>query len=95
MQARLRDPGRTPHVTMQSVTWENLLNLVSMGGFVTLLAETAIGAHYPGVVLREIHDQTGMAHVDFWASWNEDNDNPALQRLFKVIGERHPAFTAA
>lgn len=95
LRARLRDPGRSPNITMQDVTRENLLNMVSMGGFATLLAETAIGAHYPGVVLREVHDGTGMAHVDFSASWNEDNDNPALQRLFKVIGERHPAFAAA
>lgn len=93
LRARLRDPGRSPNIAMQDVTRENLLNMVSMGGFVTLLAETAIGAHYPGVVLREIHDATGMAHVDFSASWNEDNDNPALQRLFKVITERHPAFS--
>lgn len=95
LRARLRDPGRSPNIAMQDVTRENLLNMVSMGGFATLLAETAIGARYPGVVLREIHDGAGMAHVDFSASWNEDNDNPALQRLFKVIGERHPAFTAA
>ena len=64
---------------LHDVTRENLLNLVSMGGFVTLIAETAIGAHTAGLVLRETHDGTGLAHVDFSASWNEDDNNPALQ----------------
>ncbi len=94
LRARLRDPGQPPNnIIMHDVSRENLLNLVPMGRYATLLAETAIDMRYPGVVFRELHDATGLSHVDFWASWREDNDNPALQRFFRVIGERHAAFT--
>ena len=95
LRARLRDPGQSPKIIMHDVSRENLLNLVPMGRYATLLAETAIGVRHPGVVFRELHDATGLSHVDFWASWKEDNDNPALQRFFGVIGERHAAFTTA
>lgn len=92
VRARLRDPGHSPNIVMQDINRENILNMVSLGGYVTLVAETAVGAHHPGVVLREIHDLAGLAHVDFRASWHVDNDNPVLRRFFRIIGERHPAF---
>lgn len=95
LRARLRDPGRYPRIALHDVTRENLLNMLPLGGYLSLVAETAVGAHYPGVVLREVHDHTGLAHVDFFAIWHEENDNPTLQRLFHIIAERHPGFDAA
>lgn len=94
VRARLRDLGGKANISVQNVTRENILNMVSAGQYVSLVAETAAGARHPDVLLREIHDVAGLAHVDFWAWWREDNDNPALQQFFRVIGARHPAFSA-
>ena len=93
VRARLRTLGVKPNIRLQDVTRENILNMVSAGNFVSLVAETAVGAHHPGVQLREIHDLDGLAHVDFWAWWREDNDNPVLRKFFRLIGERYPAFS--
>jgi ABC-type glycerol-3-phosphate transport system substrate-binding protein len=39
---------------------------------------------------HEIHDPTGPARLEYSLYWREDNDNPALQRFFKLIEERYP-----
>lgn len=94
VRARLRDIGTKANIVMQDVTRENILNMVSAGRYVSLVAETAAGVFHPEVQLREIHDIAGLAHVDFWAWWCRDNDNPALRQFFRLIGERYPAFSA-
>ena len=92
LRVRLAEPGLKPDIAMRSVSRENILNMVSTGRFLTLVCDTASGVKYPGTVLREIHDTSGLAHVDFTAFWRDGNDNPALKSLFSVIGERYPAF---
>lgn len=94
VRARLRDIGTKASIVMQDVSRENILNMVSAGAYVSLVAETAAGAFHPEVQLREIHDIAGLAHVDFWAWWCGDNENPALRQFFRLIGERYPAFSA-
>ena len=70
---------------------ENILSMASLGKFVTLTSETALGISRPGVILQDIHDLTGQARVDVAAYWRAENDNPALRRFFELIQELYPA----
>jgi DNA-binding transcriptional LysR family regulator len=89
--ARLAEPGRRPHIIEQDVSMENILSMVSLGKFVTLTSETALGITRPGVILQDVHDLTGQTLVDVAAYWREDNGNPALRRFFELIQELYPA----
>lgn len=90
VRARLRGTGTVPGIIMQDVSRENILSFLPIARYVTLVAETAAGAHHPGVVLREIHDLAGLAHVDFWAWWHPENENAALDGFLRLVGERYP-----
>jgi DNA-binding transcriptional LysR family regulator len=89
--ARLAEPGRRPHIIEQDVSMENILSMASLGKFVTLTSETALGITRPGVILQDVHDLTGQTRVDVAAYWREDNGNPALRRFFEIIQELYPA----
>jgi DNA-binding transcriptional LysR family regulator len=89
--ARLAEPGRRPHIIEQDVSMENILSMVSLGKFVTLTSETALGITRPGVILQDVHDLTGQTLVDVAAYWREDNGNPALRHFFELIQELYPA----
>ena len=89
VRARLRGCSATPKIVMQDITRENILNLVAVGDYVSLVAETAAGARHPGLVLREVRDLAGLAHVDFWAWWHERNDNAALDRFLHLVEDRY------
>jgi DNA-binding transcriptional LysR family regulator len=89
--ARLAEPGRRPHIIEQDVSMENILSMASLGKFVTLTSETALGISRSGVILHDVHDLTGQTRVDVAAYWREDNDNPALRRFFELIQELYPA----
>ena len=43
-----------------------------------------------GGKFREIYDPSGPARLEYALYWREDNDNPALQRFFKLLEERYP-----
>lgn len=89
IRARLQGCGVIPSIVMQEITRENILNLVAVGDFVTIVSETASGTQHPGVVLREVRDSAGLAHVDFWAWWHKRNDNAALERFLRLVKDRH------
>ena len=88
--ARLAEPGRRPHIIEQDVSMENILSKASLGKFVTLTSETALGISRSSVILHDIHDLTDQTRVDV-AAYREDNDNPALWRFFELIQELYPA----
>ena len=62
--ARLAEPGRRPHIIEQDVSMENILSMASLGKFVTLTSETALGISRSGVILHDVHDLTGQTRVD-------------------------------
>jgi DNA-binding transcriptional LysR family regulator len=89
--ARLSEPGLRPDVETREISRENILNLVPVGGFVTLTTDSALGRSVPGVALLEIHDFGGTAvHVDYWGYWRSDNSSAVLARLLKLVADRYP-----
>ncbi|WP_430414064.1 LysR family transcriptional regulator [Parasphingorhabdus sp.] len=87
---RLSGIGYTPNIILQETGHENILGMVPFGKFITIIGESALGVTRPGLVFREISEPTGQARLDISAYWRKDNDNPALQRFFKLIDERYP-----
>lgn len=64
---------------------EAMFNLVGTGLGVAVLAESASGASYPGVVFRPVGDETGPTMVEAAAYWDPKRDNPALRRFLAVL----------
>jgi DNA-binding transcriptional LysR family regulator len=99
-----RDPGPEFHALLMAkighaglgnimehdVGLDRLLSLVGAGLGVTLVAEGATGASYPGVTYREIHDETGPTRLAFAAYWRRDNKNPTLRPFLAMLRERYP-----
>lgn len=88
--ARFVEPGQKPNIVLQDISRENVLNMISLSGHISLTSEAGIGVAHRGVVLRDVYDLTGHARVELAAYWREGNDNRALQRFFGLISERYP-----
>ena len=64
---------------------EALFNLVGADLGVAVLAESASGASYPGVVFRPVGDENGPTMVEAAAYWDPKRDNPALRRFLALL----------
>lgn len=91
LAARLTEQGYRPNIIVQDTSLESVLSIVPIGRFITILTDSSLGVTWPGLQFREIYEQSGMARLEYSLYWREDNDNPALQRFFKLINERYPA----
>ncbi len=69
----------------QNVGREAMFNLVGTGLGVAVLAESASGASYPGVVFRPVGNETGPTMVEAAAYWDPKRDNPALRRFLAQL----------
>jgi DNA-binding transcriptional LysR family regulator len=67
------------------VSREGMFNLVGTGLGVAVLAESASGASYPGVVFRPVGNETGPTMVEAAAYWDPKRDNPALRRFLAQL----------
>lgn len=52
---------------------------------VAVLAASASGASYPGVVFRPVRDATGPTMVEVAAYWDSKRDNPVLRRFLALL----------
>lgn len=58
--------------------------------YISIATGASQGVSWRDLAFQEIHDPTGPARLEYALYWREDNDNPALQRFFKLIEERYP-----
>ncbi len=77
--------GHRARFVEQDVGRESMFNLVGAGLGVAVLAESASGASYPGVVFRPIGDGNGPTMVEVAAYWDPKRDNPALRRFLAQL----------
>ena len=91
LAARLTEQGYRPNIIVQDTSLESVLSIVAIGRFITILTDSSLGVTWPGLQFREIYEQSGTARLEYLLYWREDNDNPALQRFFKLINERYLA----
>ena len=90
LSARLTDQGYRPNIIVQDTSHESVLSMVSVGRFITIATDASQGVIWPELQFREIYDPSGPARLEYSLYWREDNENPALKRFFKLIGERYP-----
>jgi len=83
--------GHTARFVEQDVGREAMFNLVGTGLGVAVLAESASGATYPGVVFRPVGDEAGPTTVEAAAYWDPKRDNPVLRRFLSLLRTRHAA----
>lgn len=84
VQSLLPD-GHTARFATHDVGREGMFTLVGAGFGVAVLAESASGASYPGVVFRPVRDATGPTMVEVAAYWDSKRDNPVLRRFLALL----------
>lgn len=90
VSARLTEQGFRPNIIYQDTSLESVLSMISAKRFISVATESSQGVSWPELHFREIYDTSGPARLEFALYWCEDNDNPALQRFFKLVEERYP-----
>lgn len=90
LSARLTEQGFRPAIIYQDTSLESVLSMVTAKRFITIATEASQGIAWPELQFREIYDSVGPARLEYALYWRDDNDNPALQRFFKLIDERYP-----
>lgn len=83
--------GDRPRIERHDVSRSIIKSLVSMGLGVTLVMESDVGAKSAGLVYRELSDGIRPNYLSFSAHWRDDNENPALHGLLKLLTERYPS----
>ncbi len=81
----LLPPGHTARFAAHDVGREAMFNLVGADLGVAVLAESASGVPYPGVVFRPVGDDAGPTKVEAAAYWDPKRDNPALRRFLALL----------
>lgn len=88
--ARLTEQGKRPNIIVQDTSLESVLSMVAAKRYISIATEASQGVTWADLRFHEIHDPTGPARLEYALYWRKDNENPALQRFFKLIEERYP-----
>lgn len=88
--ARLTEQGKRPNIIVQDTSLESVLSMVAAKRYISVATEASQGVAWTDLIFHEIHDPTGPARLEYALYWRNNNENPALQRFFKLIEERYP-----
>ena len=86
---RLATFGVRPAIKLCDVSRESIMSMLGGGLGITITSETASGARYPNVVLREIHGSHGRALIGYSGYWRKANENPVLRRFLAFVRSRY------
>lgn len=86
---KLGGPGVQPRIEMDDIDRATVLAAVALGRHLSIVAESALGFHYPGVTFREIHENGGHYRTGFSGYWRSDNDSPVLRRFLDFVAARY------
>lgn len=81
--------GYTPEIDMNDIGRDTVLSAIALGGHISIVAESSLGIHVPGVVYREVHETTGHIRIGFSGYWREDNNNAVLHRFLDFVADRY------
>jgi DNA-binding transcriptional LysR family regulator len=73
---------------------DRLLSLVSTGHGISLILESATGLRFEGVTYREVHENGEAVRLNFFAFWQQGNNNPAAAPFLEMLRERYPDLSA-
>lgn len=86
---KLGMPGYMPKIDMDDIGRDTALSVVALGGHISIVAESALGIHVPGVTFREVHESNGHFRIGFSGYWREDNGNAVLRRFLDFVVVRY------
>ena len=86
---RLATFGVRPAIKLCDVSRESIMSMLGGGLGITITSETASGARYPNVVLREVHGMHGQALIGYSGYWRKANENPVLRRFLAFVRSRY------
>jgi DNA-binding transcriptional LysR family regulator len=86
---RLGATGTQPHIRMDDVSRDTLLNMVAFGQRLSLVAESATGTDYPGVVFREIHEAGAHTRIGYSGYWRAESANLVLHQFLDFVAQRY------
>lgn len=86
---KLGMPGCGPQIDMEDIGRDTMLSVIALGGHISIVTESALGIHVPGVTFREVHELNGHIRVGFSGYWREDNENPVLRRFLDFVTTRY------
>ncbi|HEY8604489.1 LysR family transcriptional regulator [Tsuneonella suprasediminis] len=89
LYGKLANSGVRPIIDVEEICRDSLLSVVSLGKHISIVTETAVGFHYPGIIFREIHENGGQVWLGFSGYWHEENDNPVLKRFLDFVEARY------
>jgi DNA-binding transcriptional LysR family regulator len=87
--SKLWMPGYTPEIDMDDIGRDTVLSTIALGGRISIVAESAVGIHVPGVTFREVYETAGHTRIGFSGYWRADNDNPVLRRFLDFVVARY------
>jgi DNA-binding transcriptional LysR family regulator len=88
--ARLTEQGKRPNIIVQDTSLESALSMVAAKRYISIATEASQGVVWAGLRFHEIFDPTGPARLEYSLYWRAGNENPALQRFFKLVEARFP-----
>lgn len=86
---KLGMPGYSPEIDMEDIGRDTVLTVIALGLHISIVAESALGIHVPGVVFREVHETSGHSRIGFSGYWREDNENAVLHRFLDFVATRY------
>ena len=86
---KLGMPGYTPAIDMEDIGRDTVLSVIALGAHISIVAESALGIHVPGVTFREVHETNGHTRIGFSGYWRNDNDNAVLRRFLDFVATRY------
>lgn len=86
---KLGMPGYSPEIDMEDIGRDTVLSVIALGAHISIVAESALGIHVPGVVFREVHETNGHMRIGFSGYWREDNENAVLHRFLDFVVARY------
>jgi DNA-binding transcriptional LysR family regulator len=94
LATRLGAQGHRANIITQDTSIESVIGTVTIGRYITIVAEASAGMNRPGLKFLEISDNGAPARLDFALYWREDNENRALKRFLKMLQERYSGLQA-
>jgi DNA-binding transcriptional LysR family regulator len=86
---KLGIPGHSPEIDMEDIGRDTVLSVIALGVHISIVAESALGIHVPGVIFREVYETNGHTRLGFSGYWREDNENPVLRRFLEFVTARY------
>ena len=89
--SKLVSPDDRPRIDHHDISRGSVKSLVTMKVGVSLVLESDVGASFSGLVYRKLRNGSGPSVLGYFACWQNDNRNPALQTFLKLLSERYPS----